>query len=352
MEFSNELRPIQRISLFKVVLISAVVLTTLIFLFFFFTGMLNSKESWAASATIPVGTSVSTNGGPFSSLNSGDTLFVYGELNVNKDYTTLSAKAITIIVDGSSATIKIHKDKLFELGAGSSILLRNGGTISSTGGCTNNTRIVFGGVEMANCPGVNGLPSFADLNSNGGLGSAGMLPVSWLDVDAQMIAAGEVEVFWSTASEENNSHFIIEYSEDGDQWLMVNRVNSKAVGGNSLGILEYSELHYLTSNTDIIHYRIKQVDYDEKSDYSPVVSLHNQHTAPLKIATLGNARIGIYTESSRNQEAEVRVFDQKGSVVYQGMVQGSGEIQLPQTGWYVIESRVDADVQRVKHMVL
>lgn len=65
-----------------------------------------------------------------------------------------------------------------------------------------------------------------------------VLPVTFHTFKVQYINT-ETILQWSTANETNNSHFIIERSEDGIHFQEVGRVESKARDGNSSGILNY-----------------------------------------------------------------------------------------------------------------
>jgi len=77
---------------------------------------------------------------------------------------------------------------------------------------------------------------------------------------------------WATAMEQNSKGFDIERSTEGSDWTRIGNVNSKAVNGNSHVRLDYS----FTDKQPLIGkniYRLKQLDFDGKFDYSPVVSV-------------------------------------------------------------------------------
>ena len=64
----------------------------------FFTGTLFSSEStFASSVSVNNTTTVQSNSNPFGSLQSGDTIFLYGKFNVNADYTVHEDNEITIL---------------------------------------------------------------------------------------------------------------------------------------------------------------------------------------------------------------------------------------------------------------
>ena len=75
----------------------------------------------------------------------------------------------------------------------------------------------------------------------------------------------EVRLDWSTASEINNKGFEVEVSENAQTYKTIAFVEGK---GNSTTVMSY-ELR--VHNTDDAYYRLKQVDFDGKFSYSPLV---------------------------------------------------------------------------------
>jgi hypothetical protein len=105
----------------------------------------------------------------------------------------------------------------------------------------------------------------------GSSGSANPLPVTWAYFTAQKTDGGN-QLDWGTASEKNTSHFEIEYSVDGSQFIaMNNKINA---AGNSAHLLEYRCIHKLSP--PLIYYRIKQIDLDGLYDYSKTIILKNK----------------------------------------------------------------------------
>lgn len=115
------------------------------------------------------------------------------------------------------------------------------------------------------------------------------LPVKLLSFDAKIVS-NEALVSWKTASEINNSHFIVEKSINGLSFLDVGRVNGS---GNS-----NSEKEYSIKDKDLqpgtTYYRLKQVDYDGKYEYFDIVALNNdgENTSECKISVNPNPCIG------------------------------------------------------------
>jgi len=92
------------------------------------------------------------------------------------------------------------------------------------------------------------------------------LPVEFLGVDADA-HENNVRVMWSTASEDNCSHFEIERSVDGNTFERIGTVSGT---GNSSELIEYSVLDNYPVH-GINYYRIKQVDFNGEYSYSSLV---------------------------------------------------------------------------------
>ena len=95
------------------------------------------------------------------------------------------------------------------------------------------------------------------------------LPIELIDFSARCVKEG-VELKWSTASEKNNDHFVIERSADAINWQEVKTVNSK---GDGAGVKQYSCIDSYFSD-DALYYRLSQVDKDKsKTIYRTISSV-------------------------------------------------------------------------------
>ena len=74
---------------------------------------------------------------------------------------------------------------------------------------------------------------------------------------------------WSTGSEFNNRGFEVEHTADGSHWKQIAFQASKATEGNSSSPITYSYTHTNPVNGTNF-YRLKQLDFNGKSEYSPV----------------------------------------------------------------------------------
>lgn len=140
------------------------------------------------------------------------------------------------------------------------------------------------------------------------------LPLTWLNFTA--VKQDKNALLSWAVQEDNNNHFEIERSVNGVDFAQIgNNVASKGAGSNNYSITDV-ELSNLKSN--VVYYRIKQVDNDGKFTYSKV--------ATIKLTTDKNYNIGIYPnpvndnstltiDVAKATRAQVKVIDASGKTV-------------------------------------
>ncbi len=79
-----------------------------------------------------------------------------------------------------------------------------------------------------------------------------------------------VKISFSTSSEINSSHFIIEWSRDANEW---NEIGTVKAGGTTHDIKEYTFIHE-NPKAGINYYRLTQVDFDGRKETFPVKSVY------------------------------------------------------------------------------
>jgi hypothetical protein len=99
------------------------------------------------------------------------------------------------------------------------------------------------------------------------------LPVSFLDIKA-LKKSDAVLVSWSTASETNNDFFLVERSFDGTAFDVISDNIKGSGNSNTINTYNYTD-QLAKTNTQVIYYRIRQVDFDKKISFSKTVSIHN-----------------------------------------------------------------------------
>jgi hypothetical protein len=92
------------------------------------------------------------------------------------------------------------------------------------------------------------------------------LPVELTQFEATPYPQWNV-VKWTTASEQNSSHFDLEMSLDGEEWR---KIATKSAAGNSTQEIKYSHIDYNLNS--LVYYRLQQFDIDGQfKTYGPIV---------------------------------------------------------------------------------
>jgi hypothetical protein len=187
--------------------------------------------------------------------------------------------------------------------------------------------------------------------------------ISWLPVELTNFAANcneksQVEIKWSTASEQNSENFIIERSRDLTQWEFVSTINA---AGNS----NYN-INYSTADTDpfggISYYRLIQVDNNgAEKIYGPIsVSCAGNENGMVVFPnpTKGNFTVEISsTEIFTNAQLQItdltgKVIDERSTNILEGKNQFTFEGLNLQLGTYIINlNSVNGKINPVRVVV-
>ena len=159
-----------------------------------------------------------------------------------------------------------------------------------------------------------GISSFSPFTI-GITGSA--LPIELISFQANCAGNKQVEVTWSTASEHNTSHFVVEKSRDGVNWTTLNTLGA---AGNSTSIIEYA----LTDNnvaSGTTYYRLTQFDNDGASETFNIASANcGEQAATSNLVTYPNPSNGSFYVDFYTQDltgpSSISVFDSRGVIVY------------------------------------
>lgn len=109
---------------------------------------------------------------------------------------------------------------------------------------------------------------------------SGILPVELIDFSATQISKYLTNIKWTTASEINNAYFEIEKSNDAIDFYSIGRIKSLGV---SYKKTEYSMEDLTESNSNTSYYRLKQVDYDGKYQYSRIISVSKDADSKIEV---------------------------------------------------------------------
>jgi len=99
------------------------------------------------------------------------------------------------------------------------------------------------------------------------------LPIELSSFTAKSIKCNSVLLNWETASEKNNDYMEVQRSKDGTEFISI----AKIKGANKPAGASYS----YTDNKDLArneryYYKLKQVDFDGRSEYFDIVSVVNE----------------------------------------------------------------------------
>lgn len=175
-------------------------------------------------------------------LNTGDPLCPYFKMSVY-------------------GNLRFAAGKKMHLAYGACIAVEAGGQIvpSSKGGGASES-IYIGDVRVWQS-------SEGPLNGVASLGCAILLPVELIDFSVSKLNSS-IELKFTTASERELSHFILESSRDGSYWQTVEKINAS---GNSLSQKTYAAIDKTPFN-GVSYYRLKSIDLDGTERMLDIIS--------------------------------------------------------------------------------
>lgn len=192
----------------------------------------------------------------------------------------------------------------------------NGGEGVSRG-ATNGTNVGNGGTHVGG-GGAGALShnhGSSAVSAVGGLGANGMVVITFFSTlgvtlsDFSVTCDNNRIINWSTASEQNSSHFIVERSRDGVNWNEVNRVSGS---GTTHEFHSYTVVDNSVSS-GVTYYRLNQVDYDGHSTiYGPIVSECSTANSFIAYPNPASNRFIIEINSEESFEGDIVIYDVSG----------------------------------------
>lgn len=145
-------------------------------------------------------------------------------------------------------------------------------------------------------------------------GTAETLPISLIDFRTNC-QNNSVMLHWTTATEVNNDYFIIEKSIDGLNYIELARVSGN---GNTNSIINYEFLDY-SALSDLVYYRLSQVDYDGKTTiFNPISSsCGSRHILSFTVVNPAQDYLRVYASDPLNSEVEMSCIDVSGRLIFQ-----------------------------------
>lgn len=291
---------------------------------------INSSTA-AGDQIFPVGTTTSYTPCYIANSNSSGTDFrvnLFDEVLENGDEGTPLTGGVlnrtwSIVPDNSSnasgsTTIKIQwisSDQTLNFSLLTLSLIRNAGTSGSsyenaTGTFSNETSSEPYKMQSA------GVTEFGYFTGKGGdLETGGTLPVSLVEFKSEC-NNGKQNIIWTTTSEVNNDFFMVEKSDDANNWEVLGMIPGS---GNSNEMLTYNLLDR-NENKGSCYYRLKQIDYNGLYTYSKIISSENCfYASQQKTSVFPNPfsnNISVINYSDKDEITYVSVFDASGKTVY------------------------------------
>jgi hypothetical protein len=146
--------------------------------------------------------------------------------------------------------------------------------------------------------------------SGGGGGSGGgsaPLPVELIEFTANPADNHTAVLDWATATEINNSHFIIERSYDGSSFEPIGRVEGN---GTTNEVMTYEYLDgTIARSQNTVYYRLHQFDYDGASEYSEVRKVDFDLGLDLDVVNVypNPFRSEVYVTTTANEEEQLTI---------------------------------------------
>ncbi len=143
------------------------------------------------------------------------------------------------------------------------------------------------------------------------------LPIELISFQAKCAGNNDVDITWSTASEHNTKHFIVEKSRDGVNWVILNTL---AAAGNSTSVIEYA-----ITDTDVTngtsYYRLTQFDTDGASKKFNITSVNcGEQRVTSNLVTYPNPSNGSFYIDFYSHDvtgpSSVSVSDSRGLIIY------------------------------------
>ncbi|MBC7487515.1 MAG: T9SS type A sorting domain-containing protein [Cytophagaceae bacterium] len=173
--------------------------------------------------------------------------------------------------------------------------------------------------------------------------AANALPVEFISIQANA-ETDRNRITWITATELNNSRFVVQRRVQGEQWDSIGTVP----GANTSNTIHHYEFFDANlSNQTFVYYRIVQYDYDGKSDASKIVYLDrtafNNTSTLIKIGpnpSSGVIDININNELFSTNTYQLRVYSMLGTNVFDSDLKESNsriDLENLAAGNYIIE---------------
>jgi hypothetical protein len=163
----------------------------------------------------------------------------------------------------------------------------------------------------------NGLTSFSEISA----GDEESLPVELVEFYGEVAYSG-INLLWETASELNNDYFEVQRSVDGQHFEVIGKVNGNGTTQNSSNY-SFTDVNPIGGDA---YYRLRQVDYDGKYEFSKTISVKYDFVAsgsevkvypnPLNETNLTVELVGF----EPNSKVQIKLYNAIGAEIYTRIV--------------------------------
>lgn len=185
------------------------------------------------------------------------------------------------------------------------------------------------------------------------------LPVVWGSLAAKRFQ-NYTSVYWSTLSEKDNSHFVIERSLTGRENDFIGVGKVSAVGNSSsVNSYRFDDHNSVPENGKLIYYRVTQVDFDGATTTSPKVAVRTGNQKKFGVEVYPNpfieqvsiALLGEY----ENEGVSFTLSNSIGKVLFKGDVSTLSTMTqlltqtLPQGAYYLtfVNSNGEREIKKI-----
>jgi surface protein len=139
------------------------------------------------------------------------------------------------------------------------------------------------------------------------------LPINLLDFNAKLVES-KVELDWTTSSEINNDHFMVQRSLDGHSWEDLQKI---AGAGNSNSQIDYFSLDQNPLEGKSF-YRIQQTDHNGKSTFSEMRIIHNNGLSNFEnlVTLFPNPARDFVTIKDLKNTSSIKIFNELGQEIF------------------------------------
>ncbi|WP_041536918.1 phospholipase D-like domain-containing protein [Pseudopedobacter saltans] len=175
------------------------------------------------------------------------------------------------------------------------------------------------------------------------------LPVTLAAFEASKLN-NTVKLRWTTASEQNNSHFDVLKSSDGKDWSLLTTISG---AGNSSTKIDYQ---YMDNNpfVGMNYYQLKQIDFDGKSTPSKVLNINFDNLKVVSGISVNylNEKLTVFTNDRVFNNRILQVYNINGQLItIKDVSKMNGDIVLPISltpGIYILSISSDNGISTTK----